>query len=205
MFTFMMHRDAGWREQEKDVESLYDKPVGLHGFGNVARSLVELLRPFKCEVSAFDPHLPDSVFAEFDVRRVSDLKTLYSENRVISIHAPKIPETHHSVNADILAAMQDGACVVNTARGSVIETRALVEELKTGRISASLDVYEEEPLPRHSPLRGLPNCHLTCHTAGPTPDRMAHIGEEALENVRRYIDGEQVSHRVDLTQYDLMT
>lgn len=205
MFTFMMHRDGGWRDHEKDVESLYGKPVGLHGFGNIARSLVGLLRPFGCEVSAFDPHVADSVFVEYGVRRVEDLETLYAKNRVISIHAPKIPETHHSVNSDILASMQDGASVVNTSRGSVIETQALVRELKSGRISASLDVYEEEPLPEDSPLRGLPNCHLTCHTAGPTPDRMVHIGHAALENVQRYINGGDVLHRVDLAQYDLMT
>jgi phosphoglycerate dehydrogenase-like enzyme len=149
--------------------------------------------------------LRDSVFEAYGVERVEDLKTLYSRNKVVSIHAPKIPETHHSVNAEILAAMPDGASVINTSRGSVIETGALVEELKTGRISASLDVFEEEPLPADSSLRGLPNCHLTCHTAGPTPDRIAHLGQAAIDNVKRYIDGEDALYRVSTEQYDLMT
>ncbi|MDA0747520.1 MAG: hydroxyacid dehydrogenase [bacterium] len=204
-FTFMMHQDKGWRGKEKAVRSLFERRVGLHGFGNVARTLVELLRPFGCKVSAYDPYVKDEVFAKHGVRRVATLKTLYAENDVVSIHAPKIPETERSVNAEILAAMPDGAVLVNTARGAIIDTAALEQELKTGRISASLDVYEPEPLPADSPMRGLPNCHLTCHTAGPTPDRMFAMGEEAMENIRRFMRGEPLQHVVTVEQYDLMT
>ena len=203
--TFDMHRDGKWKGPETWVGSLFYQRVGLHGFGQVARSLVELLQPFKCEISAYDPYLPDEVFESHGVKRVADLKTLYAENTVISIHAPKVDETYHNVNAEVLAAMQDGAVLVNTARGAVIDTEALIAELKTGRIYASLDVYEQEPLPADSPLRGLMNCHLTYHTAGPTQDRIVDMGDLAVENVRRFINGEPVEHVVTVEQYDLMT
>ncbi|MDP6779668.1 MAG: hydroxyacid dehydrogenase [Candidatus Latescibacteria bacterium] len=203
--TFDMHRDGGWKDAETRVESLLYQRVGLHGFGQVARSLVEMLRPFQCEISAYDPYLPDEVFEAHGVKRVGDLKTLYAENYVISIHAPKVDETYHNVNAEVLSGMQDGAVLVNTARGAVIDTEALIAELKTGRIYASLDVYEQEPLAKDSPLRGMMNCHLTYHTAGPTQDRIVDMGDLAVENVRRFINGEAVEHVVTVDQYDRMT
>ena len=203
--TLLMHVEKGWRSGEKDVESLFYQKVGLHGFGIIAQNLVKLLAPFKCEISTYSPHAPDEALEACGVKRVTDLKTLYATNKIISNHASKTPENHHIVNAEILAAMQDGAILVNTGRGAVIDTDALVAELKTGRIYASLDVYDPEPPPPDSPLRGLRNCHMTCHTAGPTPDRMVDMGEAGIENIRRYISGEPLENTVDLAKYDLIT
>jgi len=203
--AFLMHQEKGWRGGQKDVESLYYQKVGLHGFGVIAQDLVRLLEPFNCDISTYSPHAPDEVLAEFGVKRMTDLKALYSENRVISIHASKTPENFHLVNAEILGAMQDGGVLVNTARGAIIDTDALVAELKTGRIYASLDVYDPEPPPPESELRGLLNCQLTCHTAGPTPDRMVDMGEESIENIRRYMAGEPLTNTVSLEKYDLIT
>jgi phosphoglycerate dehydrogenase-like enzyme len=204
--AFLMHRDKGWRDEgPKEVESLFYQRVGLHGFGNIAQILVGLLAPFKCQISAYDPYVKDGVCEALGVRRVHFLKQLYAENKLVSIHAPKTDETYHVVNEEILAAMPDGAILVNTARGALIDTDALVAQLKTGRMMASLDVYEQEPLPKDSPLRGLLNCQLTPHTGGPTPDRMVDFGHAAIENIARYLRGESVQHRVDLRTYDLIT
>lgn len=204
--AFLMHEEKGWRAPgPKDVESLFYQRVGLHGFGNIAQILVRLLEPFECEISAYDPFVDDAVFEELGVTRIHDLKTLYTKNKIVSLHAPKIEETYHIVNADLLAAMPNGAILVNTARGALVDTDALVAELQSGRISASLDVYEQEPLPKDSPLRGLLNCQLTPHTGGPTPDRMVDFGRAAIENIKRYCAGEAVEHVVDLHTYDLIT
>jgi phosphoglycerate dehydrogenase-like enzyme len=205
MVTLQMHTEGWWRDGRKSVESLFYQKVGLHGFGIIAQELVKLLAPFRCEISTYSPHAPDNVLEEYGVRRETDLAKLYSENRVISVHASKTDENFHIVNADILAGMQDGGVLVNTARGAVIDTEALTEELKKERIYASLDVYEEEPLPKDSPLRGLKNCQLTCHTAGPTPDRMVDMGDEAVENIRRYMNGEPLTNIVTPEKYDLIT
>ncbi|MBT5829080.1 MAG: hypothetical protein HOH77_02700, partial [Candidatus Latescibacteria bacterium] len=109
------------------------------------------------------------------------------------------------VNAEMLATMADGSILVNTARGALIDTDALILELKTGRLLASLDVYEQEPLPSESALRGLLNCQLSPHTGGPTPDRMVDFGRAAIENIARYQTGEAVLHKVDVQTYDLIT
>jgi phosphoglycerate dehydrogenase-like enzyme len=159
----------------------------------------------KCDISAYDPYASDEVFKRLGVRRVDRLETLYAQNKIVSIHAPKTEDTFHIVNAEVLAKMQDGAILINTARGALIDTDALIAELKTGRISASLDVYEQEPLPEDSPLRGLMNCQLTPHTAGPTPDRMVDFGRAAIDNITRYGNDHDVLHTVDLHTYDLIT
>ncbi len=204
--AFLMHHGKGWRgEGPKPVESLFYQKVGLHGVGNIAQILVGLLKPFECEISAYDPYAEDEVFTTLGVRRVDSLKALYAENKIVSIHAPKTDETYHIVNSEILSAMQDGAILINTARGALIDTDALVAELQTGRINASLDVYEQEPLPKESPLRGLLNCQLSPHTGGPTPDRMVDFGRAALENLRLYVTGEDVLQVVGLRTYDLIT
>jgi phosphoglycerate dehydrogenase-like enzyme len=94
---------------------------------------------------------------------------------------------------------------VNTARGAIIDTDALVAALKTGRIHAALDVYEDEPLPADSPLRGLPNCQLWPHWGCPTRDRIIDCGRLAVDNVRRYLEGEHPLHQVTLARYDTAT
>lgn len=201
--AFLMHRDRGW--QSRDEESLFKQKVGLHGFGNIAQNLVKLIAPFGCDIETYSPYTPDSVLEDYGVRRQTDLNALYSTNRVVSIHAAKTPETHHVVNARILALMQDGAVLVNTSRGALIDTEALIAELKTGRIYASLDVYEEEPLAKDSELRGLVNCQLTCHSAGPTLDRMIDFGEAAIDNIEQYVNGQGLERLVDAELYELIT
>ena len=201
--AFLMHRDKGW--QSRDEESLFKQKVGFHGFGNIAQNLVKLIAPFGCDIETYSPYTPDANLEQYGVRRQADLKALYSSNRIISIHAAKTPETYHAVNAEILGAMQDGGVIVNTSRGALIYTDALIAELKTGRINSSLDVYEDEPLPAESELRGLLNCQLTCHSAGPTPDRMVDFGEAAIDNIEKYINGKPLDRLVDAQKYEMIT
>lgn len=204
--AFWMHQEKGWKGNGlPEVESLFYQKVGLHGFGNIAQILVKLIAPFQCDVSAYDPYVDDEIFRANGVRRIDDLQTLYAQNKIVSIHAPKTDETYHVVNAKILSAMQDGSILINTARGALIDIDALIARLQTGRILASLDVYEHEPLPEDSPLRGLLNCQLSPHTGGPTPDRMVDFGRAALSNLQLYSRGETVQHVVDLRTYDLIT
>ncbi|MFO7899469.1 MAG: NAD(P)-dependent oxidoreductase, partial [Planctomycetota bacterium] len=186
-------------------ESLFGRKVGLQGLGVIGQEFVRLLGPFGCDVSAYSPHCPDEVFERLGVRRQADLAALYAENDVISIHASNTPENRHIVNAEILAGMKDGAVLVNTARGAIIDTGALIEKLKERTVWAALDVYEQEPLPEDSPLRGMRNALLLPHQGGPTPDWRPRMGEHALENLTRYVAGEEVTDIVTLRKYDLIT
>ena len=202
---FEIHLRKGWRPKGLQNEGLFHQRVGLVGLGVIAQELVRLLAPFDCEVSAYSPHCPDQVFERLGVSRVTSLKGLFRNNRIISVHASNVPANYHTINAEVLGCLKDGGSLVNTARGAVINTDDLVTELKKGRIWAALDVFEEEPLPEDSPLRGLENCLLIPHMAGPTPDRRVDMGKLAVENIARYLSGEETIHRVTVEKYDLIT
>ncbi len=203
-FQIEMHIRKGWAGKKKPEGLLYQR-VGLLGFGAVAQELVKILLPFKCKIFAFDPYVPEIVFEEFRVTRLNSIEELFQACRIISIHAASTMETYHIVNKNILSQLKDGGVIVNTARGSIIDTEALIAELKTGRIEAALDVFEQEPLSEDSELRGLENCLLMPHLAGPTPDRWVDMGNLAIKNIENFINGREVLYRVMPEKYEEMT
>ncbi len=186
-------------------DSLYDRPVGLHGLGVISQEYAKLLKPFRCPLSAYSPNVPDAKFEELGVTRSKSLEELYGNHHIVAVHAGNTPENFHIVNKDILARIPDGGLIVNTARGEIIDTEALVAELKSGRIFAALDVYETEPLPEDSPLRGLENCMLMPHVGGPTPDWLSRMGENCIRNIERVLKGEEPHHQISLKVYDRST
>lgn len=200
----LMHQHQDW-PRRLGGETLFGRRVGLHGLGYIAQELIELLRPFRCRLSAYSPHCPDEVFEKYGVRRADSVKGLYATNDIISVHASKTEENFHIVSAEVLAAMPDGAHLVNTARGAVIDEKALAAELKSGRIWAALDVFEVEPLPKESPLRGLDNCLLFAHMGGEVEGATSGIGPYAVENIERFVRGQPVESVVPASKYDLMT
>jgi phosphoglycerate dehydrogenase-like enzyme len=203
---FVRGLDAGgWRDGGFTGDSLFERKVGLQGLGVIAQEFVRLLKPFGIEISAYSPNCPDEVFERLGVTREPDLAHLYSANDMISIHASNTPENHHIVGKEILDGMKDGAVLVNTARGAVIDEAALLDKLKEGTVWAALDVFETEPLPEDSPLRGMTNVLLMPHQAGPTTDRRPDMGLHALENLMRYINGEDVTDTVSARKYDMIT
>lgn len=200
-----MHVRKGWKREGAPPRSLFERSIGLHGLGGIAREFVKLLAPFGCRVEAYSPHAPDETFARLGVVRQPSLRDLYATNDVVSVHAGLTPETRGIITKELLASMRDGAVLVNTARGALIDEAALVAELKAGRIQAALDVFDPEPPPADSPLRGLENCMLIPHEAGPTEDRKVDMGRLGLRNIRRYLAGEKPEFVVTLDRYDLST
>jgi phosphoglycerate dehydrogenase-like enzyme len=199
-----MHVRRKWGN-ELDPVSLFERSVGIHGFGAIAREYAKLLKPFRCSLSSFCPGIRDEVLEAHGVRRVDSLRALYGSNDVISCHEGSTPETYHVVNREVLGRMRDGALLVNTARGEIIDTDALIAELRTGRIHAALDVYEPEPPPADSPLRGLENCLLIPHDGGPTSDWLPRMGLNCVRNVEKFFHGEEPEHVVTLEAYDRAT
>jgi phosphoglycerate dehydrogenase-like enzyme len=125
-----------------------------------------------------------------------DLDDLFSWADVVSVHAPALPSTHHLVNAERLARMHDGAWLLNTARGSLVDTDALTRECVAGRLSAFVDTPDPEPLPAESPLYDLPNVVLTPHIAGSLGNEISRMGDLAVDEVRRFLAGEPLAHEV---------
>ena len=173
---------------------LFGRKIGLIGFGCTGREFARLLRPFRADVVAYDPHI-DPVAAKRLRVRATTLEDALSSS-VVSLHAPDIEENRHLTNAATLRLLPDGAVLINTARGRLIDHDALLAEVRSSRIKAGLDVTEPEPLPPDHPLRDQPNVILTPHIAGPTEDRLWTLGHCAATDLARFFSGKQPLHVV---------
>jgi phosphoglycerate dehydrogenase-like enzyme len=167
------------------------KTVGIVGLSRIGKRVVELLAPFDLDVVFSDPYVEGGVELD-DLLRASD---------VVSLHAPSLPSTRHMLDARRLSLLLDGATLINTARGALIDQEALVAELVAGRIDAVIDVTEPEVLPPDSPLYDLPNVVLTPHVAGALGVEVRRLGDSALDELERYARGEPFAHPV--TRADL--
>ncbi|WP_049568906.1 hydroxyacid dehydrogenase [Streptomyces sp. SBT349] len=170
--------------------------VGLIGASRIGRRVIELLRPFDFDVLLHDPYVTREEAHGLGVRKV-DLAELLAMSDVVSVHAPATPETRHLIGRAGLALMRDGAVLLNTSRGSLIDHDALTEELVSGRLRAVLDVTEPEPLPAASPLYDLPNVLLTPHIAGSHGNELRRLGLTAVEELERFLAGRPLCHRVE--------
>lgn len=187
---------------------LFGKTVGVVGTGRIGRVAAALFRGFGCRVLAYDMS-PDAALVAMGIEYV-DLDMLYREAHVISLHVPLTPSTHHLVDAGALASMRRGVVIINTGRGALIDSRALIEALKTGQVGAAgLDVYEEEEgvffrdlsdrvlqddvLAR---LLTFPNVLVTAHQAFLTREALANIAETTLGSITAFERGEPLVHEV---------
>jgi phosphoglycerate dehydrogenase-like enzyme len=171
------------------------KRIGLVGASHVGRAVVGLLASYRCEVVVADPYLGHEDALHLGVERV-DLDTLLSTSDVVSLHAPALPSTERMIGAPQLARMLDGATLINTARGALVDHDSLVDELRTGRISAVLDVTEPEPLPPDHPLLGLSNCVVTPHLAGSQGTELSRMAELVIDEIGRFAAGEPARYPV---------
>lgn len=188
-----------WVDRSLQVGNL-DKRIGIIGASHVGRLVIELLRPFDLEIVVADPYLDEASAATLGVQRI-ELDELLSTSDVVSIHAPELPSTRHLIDAPALARLGDGAVLINTARGSLVDHDALVTELATGRISAVLDVTDPEPLPGDAALRRLPNVFLTPHLAGSQGTEVTRMADLVLEEIARFGRGDRP--RYPITGADL--
>lgn len=173
----------------------YRRTVGVVGASRIGRRVIELLRPFDLDVSLYDPYVGEADAARLGVRLV-DLPDLLRGNDIVTLHAPSLPSTRHMIDNAGLASMRDGATLINTARGALVDQGALERELATGRINAIIDVTEPEVLPPESPLYRLSNVVLTPHLAGALGNELHRLGACALDEIGRYVSGVSFAHPV---------
>lgn len=174
----------------------YRRTVGLVGASLVGRRVLELLRPFDLRVLVHDPYADPAELASLG-GEACGLDELLGRSHVVSLHAPELPETRGLLNASRLALMPDGATLVNTARGTLVDTAALTRELVTGRLHAVLDHTEPQVLPVDSPLYDLPNVLLTPHVAGSLGGELERLAVAAVEELERYARGAGFRYPVD--------
>lgn len=161
--------------------------VGVIGLGPIGQAVVKRLHAFGAKVIAWN-RTPREIPG---VEAVS-LDELFRRSDIVTVHAAATPETHHLVSAERLAAMRDGATLINTARGSLVDEAALIKELESGRLRAGLDVFEIEPLPSDCPLLGLRNAVLAPHVGSATAATREAMWERAMINLIAGLSGESM-------------
>jgi len=188
---------------------LHAKTVGIVGTGRIGLVAAKIFRGFGCRVLMFDIQPKLEVAADIGAQYV-DLPTLYRESDIISLHVPLTPSTRHLIDAAALAAMKQGVLLVNTGRGALIDSKALIDALKIGHIGAAgLDVYEEEEGVFFQDLSNqvlqddvlarlltFPNVLVTSHQAFLTREALANIAQTTLENVTAFERGQPLKNTV---------
>lgn len=181
---------------------LFGKTVGIIGTGKIGRLTAQIFRGFGCQVLAFDTQ-PDAAWAGTHQVSYTQLNALFEQADIVSLHVPLFPETKHLINQQSIARMKPGAFIVNTSRGKLIDTTALIAALKSGHLGGvALDVYEEEEGIFFEDLSGnvlqddelsrlltFPNVIITAHQAFLTDEALREIARVTVENIRRLAGG----------------
>lgn len=185
-------RDAQARNAWDSIEppELYGRRVVILGIGSIGTSIADRLRPFGVEVVGVGRT------ARPGVRGLADLDDVLPDAEILVNILPLTGATRGLLDARRLGLLPNGALLVNAGRGPTIETAALVEELRSRRLRAALDVTDPEPLPREHPLWGLPNVLITPHMAGDSPASTIRAFELAGDQVRRFAAGEPLINEV---------
>lgn len=193
----------GLWEENRDiiVKDFYDIKVGVISGGFVGRHMVKLLKNFHVDILMYDPILSKEQIEEIGATKV-ELNELMAECDVVTIHAPSIPATDNMINAENLKLMKDGAVLINTARGSIINEKDLIKELTKGRIFACIDVTNPEPPVANNELRFLDNVVLTPHIAGTVSNGLKRIALHVCEELERFNKGEKLKAGVNLDNLD---
>jgi D-lactate dehydrogenase len=188
---------------------LHGATVGVVGTGRIGVAMVQILHGFGSKILAYDPHPNDELASRYDVR-YGTLPELYESSDVITLHCPLTPQTHHLIDAEALGQMKPEVILINTGRGALINSRALIVALKAGRIGgAGLDVYEEEEgiffhdlsqrvlqddvLAR---LLTFSNVLITSHQGFLTREALANIASTTLANITAFEKGDALSNAV---------
>jgi len=175
----------------------YRKVVGIVGASRIGRLVMQQLRHFEFSVLVADPYLSAEEAAKLGAEK-TEMDDLLRRADVVSLHAPSLPETHHLLDARRLALLRDGAVLVNTARGALVDGDALRAELVAGRIDAVIDTTDPEILAADSPLYDLPNVFLTPHIAGAMGSETQRMATLALDEIERFAKGEPLAHEIRL-------
>jgi phosphoglycerate dehydrogenase-like enzyme len=189
-----------WREAH--TETLRGKTLCIVGLGNIGRAVAERARPFGVRVVGVKRMVREDDAAwdyADELYATRDLHPALQEADYVVVTLPGTPETYRLLNAEAISVMKLGAYFVNVGRGKVVDEGALIEGLKSGQLSgAALDVFEEEPLPRESPLWDLENVIVSPHSTDNVPGLTNELQTELFcDNLWRYLNGEPLRNELD--------
>lgn len=169
-----------WKTPQMELAG---KTMGIIGFGSIGRAVGKIAEALGMRVLAYSRNRRGEA-------NYVDLHTLLAQSDVVSLHCPLFPETKHIINADALTLMKDGAILLNTARGPLIDEAAVADALRSGKLrGAAMDVVDNEPIPSDSPLLSAPNCIITPHMAWAPIEARQRILDITAENIRGFLEG----------------
>lgn len=181
---------TGWHPKMMLGVELYGKTLGIIGLGRIGSRVAEFAKAFGMKVIYYDIKRKEDLEKKLGVE-YRDLDTLLQEADIVTIHVPLTKETYHLLNEERLRKMKRGALLINTARGAVIDTDALVKALKEGWIAgAGLDVHESEPLDPNHPITAFKNVVLLPHIGSATYETRHRMAELVAENLIAFYKGE---------------
>jgi D-3-phosphoglycerate dehydrogenase len=183
-------------------EGVYGRRLGLVGYGAISRELASRARAFGMRVATYDPFVDREHAEARKVQVCETLEDLLRTSQIVSVHVPYRESTRHMIGARELALMPDGALLIHTARGGVVDDRALAEAVTSGRIRAGLDVFEDEPEegegPFEHPLRGVKGVYGTPHIGASTEQASEAIATETVRIIREFAERGAVPNVVNL-------
>ena len=192
-------RGGGWglAVEPADMRALKGHTVGVVAYGRIGREVALRLKPFKCRVIAADPGVDPARIEADGVEPVS-LQRLYAESDIVTLHCPSTEETRFMIAADSIAAMQDGALLINVARGTLVDTADLVAALRSGKLAgAALDVTDPEPIDPGHLLVGMENVLITSHVASVSEPSGRKLRTSVANTVAAAIKGEKLPNVVN--------
>lgn len=202
MHEHLRSRHGGWQVHGAQHEVL-GATVAVVGASRTGRAYLELLRAVGARPLLVDPTVTVAEARALGAQPAG-LDEALGRAAVVALHAPSLPQTHHLIGAAELARMPDGAGLVNTARSWLVDEAALIAELATGRLSAAIDVFDEEPLPSDSPFRTVPGVLLTPHRAAGTVEGRSRQGRIVVDELDSFVSGAPLLHTVSPEQLAVM-
>jgi D-3-phosphoglycerate dehydrogenase len=188
-----------WERSKFSGVELYEKTLGILGFGRIGQLVAHRAKGFGMRVLAFDPFVSAERYRELGVEKAATSDDLYAQADFITVHLPKTPDTEGWLNAEAFAKMRDGVRILNVARGGLIDDAALKDALDSGKVGgAALDVFPSEPMTDYPLFEGYPNVVVTPHLGASTAEATDRAGYQSAEQVVAALTGGVVSTAVNI-------
>jgi D-3-phosphoglycerate dehydrogenase len=189
---------GAWDRSRYSGVELYEKTLGILGFGRIGQLVAQRARSFGMRVLAFDAYVAEERFHDLGAERAISAEQVYAEADFLTVHLPKTPETENWLDAEAFSKMKDGIRILNVARGPLVVDEDLKAALDSGKVAgAALDVFREEPITEH-PLFGYPNVVVTPHLGASTAEATDRAGYQAAEQVVAALSGGVVTSAVNV-------
>jgi D-3-phosphoglycerate dehydrogenase len=191
--------EGKWDRSKYSGVELYEKTLGIVGFGRIGQLVAQRARGFGMRVLAFDPFVSAERYRELGVEKAADSDEIYAQADFITVHLPKTPETEGWLNAEAFQKMRDGVRILNVARGGLIDDAALKDALDSGKVGgAALDVFPSEPMTDYPLFDGYSNVVVTPHLGASTAEATDRAGYQSAEQIVAALTGGVVSTAVNI-------